>query len=347
MGDTKRMPGRIGGVGRPERSRLVSVSAPVPTAWTPSPAGTGWAMLACPHCRDVSPLGRLGVRPGCLRGHTFDLARQGYVSLLSGRGRHGLVADDARMVTARSEIQGAGLYAPIRDGIVSAVQAAAREGLPGGGLLDIGGGTGYYAAAALASDAAPPYGVSFDLSSYAARRAAKAHARLVSVVADVWQRFPVLDGAASVALVAFAPRNAPELARVLAPGGVAVVVTPLPSHLSELSGNMIGIDPRKQERLDRQFEGFELLTEQEVVAQVAVTARQAAAIVGMGPSAHHPPERPDESGGRGASPSVGPGVDAIADEPGADLAGTWAEEKRDVTLAVRVATYRPRHGQLT
>lgn len=290
---------------------------------------SGWAMLACPHCGAKrgepveSPLIREGRRCLCPAGHTFDVAKQGYVSLLSGRGRHGLIADSAEMVAARSEVQGAGLYALIRDGVVEQALAVSGSDLRSdtGGVLDVGGGTGYYAGAVL--DALPtqtdltPYGVTFDLSAAAARRAAKAHPRLVSVVADVWQRFPIRTGSVAVALVVFAPRNTAELARVLSGGGVAVVVTPLPQHLAELSSAMITVDPDKRERLDRQFERFDLLTEREVVAPVQVTARQASAIVGMGPSAHH-----------------------SRDDAGYPVGGL-TDETREVTLAVRVATYRP------
>ncbi len=333
-GVRRRRPGRVGGVARPARSRLIEFRrrpAVPEEPWVPEPPGTGWAMLACPHCSESRPLARAGRRLRCPAGHAFDLARQGYASLLSGRGRHGLTADGARMVGARAEVQGDGVYVPIRDGVIEAVTRVASSGLPPGGLLDVGGGTGYYANAVLdalahlgeedVAPATPPHGVTFDLSSYAARRAAKAHPGLVSVVADVRERFPILDHSVAVALVVFAPRNPVEMARVLAPGGVAVVVTPLPNHLAELGADMIAIDPHKQERLDRQFDGFDLVGEQEVEARVPVTARQAAAIIGMGPSAHHTSAE----------------IAELADTAEAP----WAAETRDITLAVRVATYRP------
>ncbi|MDO5699777.1 MAG: 23S rRNA methyltransferase [Dermatophilus congolensis] len=320
MGGMERpRPGRVGGVrgdlGRFVERPIGQAAPQIP--WEPEESGSGWAMLACPHCREPLPLARRERRIACPAGHGFDLAKRGYVSLLSGRGRHGLVADDGAMVAARLEVQTAGLYSPIRDALAEAARAAAVEGLPEGGLLDVGGGPGYYSIAVLESGVAS-YGVTFDLSSYAARRAARAHAGLVSVVADVWERWPLGSATASVALVVFAPRNPAELARVLAPGGVAIVVTPLPHHLSELrDSGMLTVDPRKDERLAEQFADFDVFAEQQVEARIPVTARQAAAIVGMGPSAHHT-------------------------DLGREFDGEWAQETRDVTLAVRVATYRPR-----
>ena len=72
----------------------------------------------------------------------------------------------------------------------------------------------------------------------------------MAVVADSWARLPVLDAALDRVLVVFAPRNGPEIARVLRPGGLLVVVTPAADHLAELVGplGLLRVDPRKAER---------------------------------------------------------------------------------------------------
>jgi 23S rRNA (guanine745-N1)-methyltransferase len=67
--------------------------------------------------------------------------------------------------------------------------------------------------------------VAVDASKYAARRAARAHPRLGAVVDDTWREVPVRSRAIALAACIFAPRNGPEIARVLAPGGELVVVT--------------------------------------------------------------------------------------------------------------------------
>ncbi|MBO3142765.1 methyltransferase domain-containing protein [Dermatophilus congolensis] len=271
-------------------------------------------MLACPVCGgDLEP--DVQVRCfGCGAGHRFDRARQGHVTLLGGRGRHGLVADDAAMVAARFEVQSSGLYRPILDGVVQAVLEGGvlpAGGVELGGVLDCGGGTGYYAAGVL-SQTPLGFGVGMDLSVYAARRAAKAHAGLVSVVADTWERFPIRDGSVQVALVVFAPRHGAELGRVLRPDGVVVVVTPLSHHLAELSGAMrVRVDPRKEERLAASMEGFEVVSQRCVESRVPVEAAQGRLLVGMGPGAHH-----------------------AGDVDGLVLPS-------EVTLAVRVGVYRP------
>ena len=97
-------------------------------------------LLACPHC--PQPLTRQGAGVvGCETGHRFDMARQGYLSLLGSRSRTD-TGDSADMVEARAEFLGAGHYRPIADAI-------ARQGLTRGPVLEIGAGTGYYLAIAL------------------------------------------------------------------------------------------------------------------------------------------------------------------------------------------------------
>ena len=117
-------------------------------------------------------------------------------------------------------------------------------------LLDLGGGTGHHLAGVL--DRLPDaVGVVLDSSRYAARRAARAHPRAVAVVADTWARLPVADAAVDRVLVVFAPRNGPEIARVLRPDGRLVVVTPAADHLAELVGplGLLRVDPDKAARL--------------------------------------------------------------------------------------------------
>ncbi|NRG40568.1 methyltransferase domain-containing protein [Rathayibacter sp. VKM Ac-2835] len=267
--------------------------------------------LACPVCGaglapDALP------RPTLLRcplGHSADLARQGYVSLL--RGRHATSGDTAAMVQAREELLGSGHYRPIQDAVAGAVPEAARL------VVDLGCGTGAYLAAVL--DARPEAsGLGLDLSAAAARRAARAHPRAAVATADLWQPLPLADAYADALLTVFAPRNAPEMLRVLRPGGVAVVVTPRERHLGEIRPvfGMLGIDAGKAERLDEQLQGFERVARDELDYAVAMTPGELRAEVLMGPSAHH--------------------VDAAAVD--ALLAGRSATTA--VTVAVTVSVYR-------
>ncbi len=222
----------------------------------------------------------------CTAGHRFDIARQGYVSLL--RGGRAYRSDTAAMVAARENIQSAQVYAPIRQALLAALERT----LPAEhveSILDLGAGTGYYTAGAL--EAAPQaLGVGIDLSKYAARRAAKAHPRLASVVADVWAPLPLADHGFDVVLCVFAPRNIPEIHRVLRPGGVLLLVTPLANHLAELMTAVggVSVERDKQQRLRQSLaDGFCAADEKRVCQVLSLSHAQARDLVMMGPSAFH------------------------------------------------------------
>lgn len=272
-------------------------------------------LLACPVCGgELSPLpGNDGLR--CPVGHLFDRARQGHVTLLPP-GHRPPSGDSAEMVADRVAFLGAGHYAPITRGIA----AAALDGGPVETLLDLGGGTGHHLAGVL--DAAPgAVGVVLDSSPYAARRAGRAHPRAVAVVADSWATLPVRDAVLDRVLVVFAPRNGPEIARVLRPGGRLVVVTPAADHLAEIVGplGLLRVDPDKADRLAASLEPF-LRPVGTTVHREELSLDRGAVVtlVGMGPHARHVSRAELET--------------ALAAFP----------ERVPVTIAVDIATYEAR-----
>jgi 23S rRNA (guanine745-N1)-methyltransferase len=239
------------------------------------------ALLACPVCSAGLAATATGLR--CTAGHAFDRARQGHVTLLPP-GHRPPSGDSAEMVADRVAFLAAGHYA----GVTAALAEAVCPGAPRT-LLDLGGGTGHHLAALLdrLPDAA---GVVLDSSAYAARRAARAHPRAMAVVADSWARLPVCTGAVDRALVVFAPRNGPETARVLAPDGRLVVVTPAADHLAELVAplGLLRVDPDKAARLAGALEPHlrpvAATTHREVLP---LDAAAVTTLVGMGPHARH------------------------------------------------------------
>lgn len=244
------------------------------------------AVLACPHCGQ--PL--VVASPDALRcsaGHSFDVAREGYVSLLAG-GALTSTADTPAMIAAREAFLSAGHYAPIATAVTETLGRSLAE-KTAGAIVEVGAGTGYYLARAL--DAQPGRaGVALDTSKPALRRAARAHERAGAVACDVWGRIPVRDGAAAAVLDIFAPRNIAEIARILAPGGVLVVVTPGARHLGELveTLGLLSVDERKADRLEEQLAGrFELVESVEIELAMSLSHEDIAALAGMGPSAHH------------------------------------------------------------
>ncbi|MFD0852430.1 23S rRNA methyltransferase, partial [Actinomadura adrarensis] len=114
--------------------------------------------------------------------------------------------------------------------------------------------------------------------------------RIGAVVADLWRPLPVRDAAADALINVFAPRNAPEYHRVLRPGGTLYAVTPTREHLGPLVGSLglLSVDEEKEQRIDAAFAGRFLLDARHSLDTEALMSRDdVAALVGMGPSAHH------------------------------------------------------------
>ena len=241
------------------------------------------ALLACPVCGADLRVDGAALR--CARGHAFDRARQGHVTLLPP-GHRPPSGDDAGMVADRVAFLGAGHYAGLTRALGDAVLA---DGAQPQTLLDLGGGTGAHLAGVL--DRLPDaVGVVVDSSPHAARRAARAHPRAMAVVADGWARLPVRDAVLDRVLVVFAPRGGAEIARVLRPEGRLVVVTPEPDHLAELVGplSLLRVDPDKESRLSSALRPhLESVEERRLRETLLLDHAAVAALVGMGPHARH------------------------------------------------------------
>ncbi|GAB3616315.1 methyltransferase domain-containing protein [Okibacterium endophyticum] len=238
------------------------------------------AALACPVCGQALEPAEGQLR--CGDRHAFNLAKQGYASLLTGA-RRTSPGDDADMVAARADFLATGHYLPIADAVSAAIPASTA-----GLCVDIAGGTGYYLSHVLEARAGL-VGLSLDLSPFAARRAARAHPRQAAATADAWRRLPLADGSATRLLSIFGPRNADEMARVLHPAGELIVVTPTARHLQELRRelSLIGVDSQKQERLDAQLSRFTRVAAHDVEYGVRLTRDDVFNDVRMGPNAHH------------------------------------------------------------
>lgn len=251
------------------------MSRPVPAALLP------WLdALRCPHCAE--PVELAGRTLHCPRWHAFDLARAGYAPLLAGASPTS--GDDDDMARARDSFLATGAYAPLREAIAQLAPGDFRR------VLDIGCGTGYYLAGLLAQreDA---HGLGVDTSVRALRFAARAHARAAAASWDVFSRFPLADASTDLVLDVFAPRNPEEFARVLTPGGHLLVVRPAADHLEQLRAavpGMVGVDPRKEERLHEALDPvFTTVSSTPVRFVASLDAPAARDLVAMTPSARH------------------------------------------------------------
>lgn len=239
-------------------------------------------LLSCPVCR--TPMSRSDRVVGCAQGHRFDLARQGYLNLLGHRAPTN--ADTPQMIAARARFLDSGAYDPI---LTAVAQTATTHAGP---VVEVGAGTGHYLRRVL-GDTTREH-LALDVSPAAARWCARQG--LASVVADTWAGLPVRDDSVGLLLCIFAPRNPQEFARLLAPEGALVVVTPTIDHLAELrsAGDLLGIPADKLQRLDESMArcGLVPTTRADVSFTTRLTPHQVNDLVGMGPNAFHDPQVP-------------------------------------------------------
>jgi 23S rRNA (guanine745-N1)-methyltransferase len=190
------------------------------------------------------------------------------------------------MVSARQTFLMAGHYVPMAQALKA---VTVRHALNPSFVFEAGAGTGYYIASVL--DALPlACGLALDLSTNAARRAARAHPRLSAIVADAMNGLPLKDESADIALSIFAPRPARELARTLRPGGKLIVAVPTQAHLEEVrkSLRLLNVDPEKEVRLATSLSPWFQQVEVESVRWGMMLERPVvAALASMGPSARH------------------------------------------------------------
>ncbi|GAB3595929.1 23S rRNA (guanine(748)-N(1))-methyltransferase [Corynebacterium faecale] len=226
-------------------------------------------------------------------GHSYDVARQGYVTLAGGAGLR-YSGDDADMIGARETFLTGGHFAPFVESIADAV----HDVLDAGGVSDdakpviceIGAGTGYYLSHTLDA-VAGARGIGIDVSVHAAKHLAKCHPRLGAVVADAWARLPIQSESVDAITVIFAPRNAAEFARILKSKGQVIVLTADTGHLAELREplGIIDVEDGKVDRMIEQAAGhLQPVGESQLVEfPMMLDQKSIASQIGMSPSARH------------------------------------------------------------
>ena len=208
-------------------------------------------VLICPICGEQ--LNRADRSLLCPNRHSFDVARQGYVNLLTVQQKHSLNPGDTReQVLSRRAFLEKGYYAPILNTLID----TAREFGITGPILDVGCGEGYYSAQLAAALNAELVG--FDISKEAVRCAAakyKGPTWLTATAAHI----PVRDGAAQLVTSLFALTLPEEFARVLAENGCYFQVLACQDHLLGLKSIIYPELKLKEKDSVPELSGFELV----------------------------------------------------------------------------------------
>ena len=179
--------------------------------------------LTCPICAEE--LTRVDRQYLCNNRHSFDIARQGYVNLLTVQQKHSLNPGDTReQVLSRRAFLEAGYYAPIAE----ALCATARDLGISGPILDVGCGEGWYSAQLAKALDAELTGM--DISKEAVRCAAAKYKDALWLCATA-AHIPVPDHSVRLLTSLFALTLPEEYHRILAEDGYYFQVLACQDHL--------------------------------------------------------------------------------------------------------------------
>jgi 23S rRNA (guanine745-N1)-methyltransferase len=188
-------------------------------------------MLVCPvrHCR--LSLTRDGQRLLCERGHSFDMARSGYINLLQPQDRRSnQPGDTIAAVRARRRLHDRGVSRPLLDAIAEILAASGDDV-----VLDAGCGDGFYLGSLACQTGCSAHGV--DISVPAIEAAARRYPECEWIVANADRFLPYAERFFSVVMSITARMNTHEFRRVLRDDGRLLIALPAPDDLIELRGS--------------------------------------------------------------------------------------------------------------
>lgn len=204
-------------------------------------------------------LGREQKRLVCANGHSFDVARSGYINLLQPQDRRSKQpGDSADAVAARRRLHDRGITEPMLRAVAETANVT-KEDI----VLDAGCGDGYYLGSLARETGCEAHGV--DISIPAVDAAARRYPDCEWVVANADRFVPYADGTFTLVLSITGRMNPAEFRRVLRADGSLLVAVPSPDDLIELRGAGRDRAARTIEEFSPMFE----LTEQRRITTTA------------------------------------------------------------------------------
>ena len=227
--------------------------------------------FACPVCQ--MPLSRGEKTYTCQGGHSFDIAKGGYVNLLRQQNTHGH-GDNREMILARHLFLERGWYQPLLDTLC---QTLSPVFVSGGVLLDAGCGEGWYTEGIcrhLMGEGKTVKAYGIDISKEALKLMTKrplSKAGHIELAVGSVYKMPFLPDSADVVLNLFAPLVPDVYHSILHKDGYFIMAVPDERHLWELK-EVLYDTPYLNRVENPEIKGFRLVSEQVVVANMPFTS---------------------------------------------------------------------------
>lgn len=238
------------------------------------------SLYKCPICQTSMHFDLSGAFV-CEKHHQFDIAKPGYVYLLTHSNK---TKYEKMLFEARHRIFEADFFKGLTDQLATLLNS-----LPNGMILDAGSGEGSMLAAIRQQITSSEHTyIGIDIAKAGIKQAARDYSGILWHVADL-ANSPFASKQIDVILNILSPSNYKEFTRILKPTGHLIKVVPEEKYLQELRQ----VDERKevyysnQEVLARFSEEFELISSERITYTVKLSAERVTDLLTMTPLGWH------------------------------------------------------------
>jgi len=234
--------------------------------------------LACPI--DGKPIVQTDKQFVCENGHTYDIARQGYVNLLPVHFKRSRQPGDSKaMINARTQFLETDIYQPIADKLneIVAGQIINDKDVC---ILDAGCGEGFYFESLMKflSDHSNSNNISLiglDISKDAIVHASK-RTKQISWIVGTNRQPPILDQSVDIIICMFGFISWKGFNKTLKPDGIIILLDPGDEHLKQLREIIYPVvdkqDTGDSKRIE--IEGYTLLHSEKILFNEKISSNE-------------------------------------------------------------------------
>lgn len=242
-------------------------------------------LFSCPICQSDMTM-RAPAMLVCTNNHSFDLAKQGYVNVMTHptTSKYSKALFESRMTIIQS-----GLYDALQQDIANIVKGAQT-------ILDTGCGEGSHLARICTLLEDSVVGVGIDIAKEGIIEAAKYYPEQIWCVGDL-AKSPFQSDSFDIVLNILSPANYEEFKRLLKPNGLVVKVVPQHHYLKELRAELYAdsdkVEYSNEQTVARFRESFDHVSVKRLTYTVQLLPELIPALLEMTPMGWHKDNKND------------------------------------------------------